>query len=96
MRCPEKHIEHLKNFVCSGDTEVNSGKQFNVFVREFQSLTKLMSFPEWVQLMGSLGDLVTRYWQQTPQVSGYSDKTGFTPLNILDEGLNRSSCTSAE
>ena len=62
----------------------NPSKQFNVFVREFESLNKLMGFPEWRELLGSLDSLVTLYSRASSSLARVPD----LPLTEMASYLN--------
>ena len=59
-------------------------KQFNVFIREFESFNKLMGIPEWRDLLGSLDTLVTLYSQTTGSLVRVPD----LPLTQMASYLN--------
>ena len=76
-------FELLTSFV-KETRKQNPSKQFNVFVREFESFNKLMGFPEWRELLGSLDTLVTLYSRASSSLARVPD----LPLTEMASYLN--------
>ena len=76
-------FELLKSFIQETRKQEPS-KKFNVFVREFESFNKLMAFPEWRELLGSLDTLVTLYSRASSSLARVPE----LPLSEMTSYLN--------